>query len=456
MSIQGYCWPISVAPGESIAFMVSGDGWGKTTFARHRSVSNHVESLVVGERTFVATPQTVPKEPWRSGCGWTETFREPVPDHWRSGIYSATCVDRTGDQCTVTFVARPKPSRRSRLAVLANVNTWLAYNTWGGRSKYEGAPRMSFLMSNPYASPHDNLHLARAESWVLGWLERERFQYDVITDIDLHNFGLDARQYRCLVLSTHPNTGQRTSTTIFRRIWPQAGVSCTWVVTRSTRQWNTKKTRLPRSFFSASTEDAASPLHSGCSTHPGMNAKSWAWRQSARGCRAEHMLLRADDPATGRSRAQECAMEIGSVKRVSTLRVSVPADKPMVSTTARRALGRLTPAMGSTPSIPHPCPPPSETRHQPVSRHIDTKGLVFSVGSITFGGSLVVDRVISRIVRNVLTRIGLSELFLAWKGGGDDPRLFYNSSPDGAQWTDQVQVGGTSSHSPTLASFPIN
>jgi hypothetical protein len=35
-------------------------------------------------------------------------------------------------------------------------------------------------------------------------------------------------------------------------------------------------------------------------------------------------------------------------------------------------------------------------------------GFVFSVGSITFGGSLVVDPVIQRIMRNVLTRAGVT------------------------------------------------
>jgi hypothetical protein len=33
--------------------------------------------------------------------------------------------------------------------------------------------------------------------------------------------------------------------------------------------------------------------------------------------------------------------------------------------------------------------------------------------------------------------------------------MFYNSSPDGQQWTDQFQVGGTTSHNPALAPFRV-
>jgi hypothetical protein len=34
-------------------------------------------------------------------------------------------------------------------------------------------------------------------------------------------------------------------------------------------------------------------------------------------------------------------------------------------------------------------------------------GIVFSAGSLTFGGSLVVDRTIQELIRNVLTRAGV-------------------------------------------------
>ncbi len=67
---------------------------------------------------------------------------------------------------------------------------------------------LSFLRPNPAASPvtsdTSDFHLARAELWILGWLEDQGYQPDVYTDIDFHNHGLDFSQYKCLVLNTHP------------------------------------------------------------------------------------------------------------------------------------------------------------------------------------------------------------------------------------------------------------
>ncbi len=202
--IEGYCWPLSAAPGESIAFHLSGSGESVASFQRHVSTSTEVESVPVDSLTFTASEQAVPAAPWRTGCGWEQAFTVTLPPDWRSGIYSASCTDSVGTQCDVTFVVKPAPQRRSRIAVLANVNTWLAYNGWGGQSKYTGLARTSFLRPAPSAAPDGELHLTRGELWILGWLERQGQHPDVYTDIDFHNDGCDAHQYPCLVVGTHP------------------------------------------------------------------------------------------------------------------------------------------------------------------------------------------------------------------------------------------------------------
>jgi hypothetical protein len=201
--IEGYCWPLSAAPGESVSFMVSGEGPSLAVFTRHISVGATVTDIPMGTRNFDSGAQAIPPTPWRTGCGWSETFRLTIPESWPSGIYTAACADATGNKTDITFVVKPAPTNRSQLAVLANVNTWLAYNGWGGRSKYDGAARVSFLRPNPVASPEASMHLTRGELWPLGWLEREGLRPDVYTDIDFHN-GIDLTPYRCVILTTHP------------------------------------------------------------------------------------------------------------------------------------------------------------------------------------------------------------------------------------------------------------
>jgi hypothetical protein len=202
--IEGYCWPLSAAPGEVIAFRMSGAGESVASFQRHSSTSATVDSVPVQDVPFTAKRQAVPGSAWRFGCDWSDTFTLTVPPEWVSGIYSAACTDADGNTCDITFVVKPAPADRSPIAVLANANTWLAYNGWGGQSKYSGLARTSFLRPMPGAAPGGDLHLTRGELWILGWLGREGFQPDVYSDIDFHNDGCDARQYSCLIVGTHP------------------------------------------------------------------------------------------------------------------------------------------------------------------------------------------------------------------------------------------------------------
>jgi hypothetical protein len=202
--IEGYCWPLSAAPGERISVMTSGGDQSTATIKRHTSTSAVVDSVTVGQLSFNSPTQTTASAPWSTGCGWSETFGIDVPASWRSGIYSAACVDANGDASDITFVVKPDPAERSEVALLANVNTWLAYNGWGGQSKYTGLARTSFLRPMPIAAPDADYHLTRGELWIHGWLESAGYRPDMYTDIDFHEDGCDAGQYKLLVVGTHP------------------------------------------------------------------------------------------------------------------------------------------------------------------------------------------------------------------------------------------------------------
>jgi hypothetical protein len=202
--IEGYCWPLSAAPGEVISFHMSGEGASTATFARHVSTTDAIDSFPAGSHSFTAVRQPVPAAPWRTGCEWSATFDLTIPADWTPGVYSAHCTDSADTACDITFVVKPTPANRSRIAVLTNACTWLAYNGWGGQSKYSGLARTSFLRPMPAAGPDGDLHLTRAELWILGWLESQGHRPDVYTDVDFHNGGLDPAQYPCLIFGTHP------------------------------------------------------------------------------------------------------------------------------------------------------------------------------------------------------------------------------------------------------------
>lgn len=210
---EGYAWPLSAAPGEQIDFMVSGTAKPNISFYRHRTSSDGVnlESELAPPLipvTYTSGIQPVSEEPWANGCGWSPSFSVMIPPHWRSGIYSALL--ESPDEWTdkfdfhITFVVKRREVEDPTVAVLVNANTWLAYNGWGGRRKYDGAPQVSFLRPNYDVAQLDSASSrARKELWMLTWLEDNGYQPQLFTDIDFHNGEVDG-SYENLVMSSHP------------------------------------------------------------------------------------------------------------------------------------------------------------------------------------------------------------------------------------------------------------
>lgn len=208
--IEGYAWPLSAAPGETIDFsMVSPTDYTVTYVSFQRQGDqNEAVPLTVPE-AHPAVLQAVPAQASQSGCGWASKFQLTVPAEWQSGIYAAECADLAGHTFRITFIVKPAPGQHGDFAVLANTNTWNAYNDWGGASKYTNPPAnaVSFLRPNPAAAPSDAggvNHLTRAELWVLDWLATTGYRFDVYTDTDFHD-GIDGLAgYKGLIVDTHP------------------------------------------------------------------------------------------------------------------------------------------------------------------------------------------------------------------------------------------------------------
>ncbi len=137
--------------------------------------------------------------------------------------------------------------------MLASNITWNAYNNFGGRSNYihpdqlpptptanarmelkryidpdhvtydtDTYAPLSFDRPEPFCAvgereePTDPIegrqacHLAPAEWRLLAWLEREQFAYDYYAETQLHSGVLDLSRYRVLILNTHPEYWSRT------------------------------------------------------------------------------------------------------------------------------------------------------------------------------------------------------------------------------------------------------
>lgn len=87
---------------------------------------------------------------------WATSLRLPTAG-WPAGVYVLKLVASDGWQAHVPYVVR-STSARGRLALVAPVTTWQAYNRWGGYSLYHGPPdgdRRAWAVSfdRPYPGP---------------------------------------------------------------------------------------------------------------------------------------------------------------------------------------------------------------------------------------------------------------------------------------------------------------
>ncbi|WP_139416725.1 FG-GAP repeat domain-containing protein [Agromyces laixinhei] len=423
--VEGYCWPLSAEPGQRISFMTSGGDACTATIRRHTSTSADIDSETVMQIDFTSPVQPTPAEPWHVGCGWSETFGVDVGAGWRSGIYSALCVDAEGRSADITFVVKPKPTQRSQVALLANTNTWLAYDGWGGASKYTGLAQISLMRPMENAAPSTpfptDWHLTRGELWIQGWLESAGYDPDSYSDLDFHENGCDAGQYRLLVVGTHPeywtpemydnllaylddggSFAYLGGNGLFETCVYNAGAREMMYlegVEGGSRVPALLRTREPlrpeRAVIGVATErcavtgspyevvDADHPLFGGMGLSNGDRFGQVGLNTGFGNGKASAWEVDTADGLGAISIPYSCAME--------TPAVIPPSELP--DGLAFLATGVFD---GTGPGADMIC------YEHPGG------GFVFSVGSLTFGGSLVVDPTIQQLMQNVLTKAGVT------------------------------------------------
>ncbi len=446
--MQGYCWPLSGSPGQSIGFHMSTGAHTYTVsyvrfYNRWNATAADIQASMECSEIVMAPPFEVMGQQRDTsftsdvGCGaWPDDFVLSIPD-WPSGIYAARCEDDLGSLFYVTFIISPPREDRGSLAVIANTTTWNAYNNWGGYSRYEvptnGDYEISFLRPNPQACPVNiddapfnadiaikakNLgaivadlasnvhsrHLARAEMWVINWLTGKGYRPDVYSDLDLHQ-GIDnLEDYRALLLNTHPeywslemvdqlcnylNQGRRLvylgGNAIFDAVTFSPGETTVMTVHGGVHNTGNVRTRLfrnppisrPEGTVLGVQYDEQQPqpyveyevqptgaLHrffrnTGLAASTGFGARGW------------NIPVGATDLTAGGASGWE----------VDTLSAASPSEHELL------AIGRNAPAFPGANMVYY--------------EHA-AGGFVFSAGSMTFGGSLVVDDKIQTIVANAI------------------------------------------------------
>ena len=180
---------------------------------------------------------------------WRTSFTLVVPDDWKSGCYAARL--RADDaEFYVPFVVRAAPGKESDVVLLLATATYGAYANlrlrvvfpWNelihgrltvlddtdllmlrfpeiGGSTYDshtdGSTVVYSSMRRPVTNfrPKGRIYKFCQDMLLVSWLEEDGYNFDVITDEDVHREGLEALEpYRVVITSSHP---EYTSTAMF-------------------------------------------------------------------------------------------------------------------------------------------------------------------------------------------------------------------------------------------------
>ncbi len=245
------CWPLAEERGARVS-----DG---SRHRRHGAIVNHATWMIGGPSLGAEPPRYGAYDPARDearghglrlaaddlyDCRWEPTHSLRIPKGARPGYYVARLryeLEGKPHLYHVSFVVRRAARRKKApLLLLAATNTWLAYNAapfaprgpgpkWvsndrvvpphrdvpvfsfykkhaGGQGTYQLGLRMPWPGGGPYVvygGPTDYSHLLRAERFTQVWLEQGGFDYDVVTDLDLHREPELLRGYQAVVVNGH-------------------------------------------------------------------------------------------------------------------------------------------------------------------------------------------------------------------------------------------------------------
>ena len=195
-ALAAYGSQISVNHGQSIDFYVTTTagtvaidiyrmGWYGGAGARHMAS--------LGNFAGVNQPQAQPTA--ATGMiaeNWSRTATLNVPSNWVSGVYVARVLNSAGYGTYVTFTVRNDGGHEA-IDFQTSVNTWQAYNLYGGASLYNNATDHSIYrgvhatkvsFDRPFANGNGTGDFLRFEYPFVRWLEKNGYDVTYTTDVD--------------------------------------------------------------------------------------------------------------------------------------------------------------------------------------------------------------------------------------------------------------------------------
>ena len=401
-----------------------------------------------GSETFITT-QNVPRisqAAWAddasfTGLNWKTTNSVIVDPKWPSGFYAARVTDTTGAYFEIPFIVRESSpgTNGSRILIIAPTNTWQAYNCWGGHSLYTnrnaapvyqcGAGAAAPLCDNsncdvtvstqrPYSKSVAlegmlGGHLESGERNLLQWFSKNGYSFAMATDEDVHADSALLSKYSVVVIPTHSEywseqmyNNLQTYIAGGGNVFYLGGNSLYWKVILNGNLIESRKDGTPHTFVGAS---GVIGEPGGLWTGAKLNrpaAKILGVQFTSSDCAIAPadtsfpMLVKVNDPFAYRGLGVSLSSQFGTTNERSVCGKNLSAWEmdsfmPGISPTNTVVL-----ASGGAGGE-------SGTRTDMTYYRTSGSGIVFSVGSIEAGRVLSVDPILSGVMRNMLSNVGV-------------------------------------------------
>ncbi len=226
--IEGYASLSSVTAGEEIHFFVHTEAPQYTiSIYRMGWYGGLGGRTVYGPITRKGIQQQMPRAHSETGliaCQWTDPYRLKIPKEWLTGVYVAKLQEETQKkESYIIFVVKDMSCEATILFQLP-VNTYQAYNFWGGKSLYDwgsgswekwgqqtGKRAIEVSFDRPYAANNDpkaaygvgagefftniqpvtsHFYPISSAAWdynMVRWLEKNNYNLSYCTNLDTHS-----------------------------------------------------------------------------------------------------------------------------------------------------------------------------------------------------------------------------------------------------------------------------
>jgi hypothetical protein len=197
----GYTSKVSVLPGESLDFHIS----------NNRSVAYTLNIYREGAtRQLMATVPNVRSQGHActnkasTGCDWPVATTFTVPNDWPSGVYTVD-IPRESGRYKMIFFVRPRNPGAARILFLASVNTFQAYNEFGGGSLYSfNFPQLDKVsFDRPYLPGGGVGFYERWDGHFVEWAEAAGYEMDYAATYDLEFQPNLLQPYDVVVIAGH-------------------------------------------------------------------------------------------------------------------------------------------------------------------------------------------------------------------------------------------------------------